>query len=205
MPISSILPSPESQAPQNALNELQKYKNPLATGVELAGIAAGEFSKSARMGRKDLFQRWNKYKTGQLGMSDAEKAQAMGGASSQIAAAQAQQNAQLQQQAQAQGGTGRAGAFTQAQAANNAGAQAAQAQAAAQLNAASQAQAQQAAQQVQAQMGAQAQHVQKVYQQAGQAITNPNLYRPDTSKPTEGPNDWLNDLLGHIAANEGGR
>jgi hypothetical protein len=197
-----MTPGAIARAIPAALNTAQEFKAPIATGVQLAASVAGEQSKSARNARRDLFERWNKLQTGQLGMSDAEKSQASAPAAAQIAAQQAAQDAQLRQQQAQMGGAGRSGAMTQAQGANNAAAQAAQAGVNAQINAQSQAQAQQAAAQVRADMNAQAAHVQALWAQRAKAVTNPDIYRPEHENEEFGNSEKLDHTLNAVAAEE---
>lgn len=203
--VGNMMPPLAASAIPAALNKAQEFKAPIATGVQLAASVAGEQSKSSRAARKDLFERWNKLKTNQLGMSDAEKSQASAPAAAQIAAQQAAQDAQLRQQQATMGGAGRAGAFTQAQAGVNAAAQAAQAGVNAQINAQSQAQAQQAAAQVRADMNAQAQHVRALWAQRAKAITNPDVYRPEAGNEGFDEEKMLDLLMSHTAADEVGK
>ena len=163
-------------------------KSTAATAVQLGGIAAAEGTKAAKDYRKDLFKRYGQMQRGDLGMSEAEKAQALAGTQSALQAQQAEQQAMLNQQAAAQGGV-RSGATLQQQAQMQAAAAQGLGQAAGQIEAASAQQAQQNAAQTRADLQTQYAHNVDTYQKAANAITNPNMHRevdPRTGKDSTG-------------------
>ena len=145
-------------------------KAPVAGTAQIGGIAAGEFTKSAKRYRRDLDQQYQKMQAGQLGYSDAERNQmAYANAQQNLAQAQAQQ-AQAQQQFAATGSTGRTGAYTNAMNAISGQQMGAVAGAGAQADAASAAQAQQNAEAVRQRLLAQYKNSQAVWQAVGQSV-----------------------------------
>lgn len=201
--------SPGSSTPNGGVNRVLQQvipKSTLATGVQLAGLALGELSPAGRQYRKDLMSRWRKLQTGQLGMSQAEQEQAAQVANGQINAQQQAAEAQLAQQQAA--GDPRA---AQQQAALQAAALQAKGFAAGQVAQASAAQAQQAAGNTRQEMLQQYMKNSQTWQQAANAITNPNMYRKRGANGediSEGVNlfgnksQMLRDLSGTFGASD---
>lgn len=86
--------------------------NALQGAPAALGVVAGALSKSAREHRKQLWSDVDQMKAGQLGMSQAEKLQAMNNVNQQIQAANAGAMDQMRQLA-ANGGIGNSGAANQ--------------------------------------------------------------------------------------------
>ena len=189
---------PRAQMDADAMAQVQQL---VSTGVQLGTIAAGEMAPSVRKSRKDLFRRYAQMGRGQLGMSEAEKAQKLSAAASQIQAQQAAQQANLNQQAAAAGGAGRAGSNLLAQQQMQAAAAQGLGAAAGGIEQASTLQAQQAQADIRAAMERQAEAARATWQRVGNVLKG-GADNVDMSKLTKSDRERLDAVLRRSAGSD---